>query len=64
MFRWIFDHRQLQISYKEVTKICNKLITAITEANNYKEIGKQVPKKTKRRDKSKKRGKMYSNRMN
>ena len=24
MFRWIFDYRQLQVSYKEVTKIYNE----------------------------------------
>ena len=43
MFRSIFDPRQLQMSYKEVTKfIYNKVISTITNANINKKLKKNL----------------------
>ena len=52
---------------KDLLRFTMRLITAITKANNYKEIEKKFQLSTKgkkRRDKSEKREKMYNNGMN
>ena len=42
-----FNHRQLQISYKEVTKIYNEANYSNNISNNYKEISKKFQLSTK-----------------